>query len=233
MDAITRANVLRVCAGLDAARPGLLEDITAAMGPCPTAAKGLEILAKMRDNLSTPAAIRKMYLARQMFPPKLNINKFVCGAVAEEYFVRLLKTLGFATQNVAAEENVIDITVDGTHKYSIKTCAKLGMDIIVENYRGAKKDIPVFPPTFILALDKNEGATILYLDDEMIRASKYPGEIYRHSDSNLTLRGAFIRYLADSLPETGKLFYDLPVLPDTGAHDIAAVLCDYIDAHSE
>jgi hypothetical protein len=233
MDALDRANFLRIAAGLDASRPGLLDDITAAMGPCPTALKGREILAKMRDNLATPGAIRKMYLARQMFPPKLNINKFVCGAVAEEYFVRLLKTLGFATQNVAAEENVIDIKVDGIHKFSIKTCAKLGMDIIVENYRGAKKDIPVFPPTFILALDKTVGASILYVDDDMIRMSKYAGEIYRHSDSNLTLRGAFIRHLADALPEEGKLFYDLPVLPDTGAHDIAAVLCDYIDARSE
>lgn len=230
MDALSRANFLRVCETLETSRPGLTHDMIAALGPCPTKTTARDILARMRDSLATPRFLRKMYLAREMFPPKLNINKFVVGAVAEEYFVRLLTTLGFKTENVAASETVIDITVDGTNKYSIKTCSKLGIDVIIENYRGAKKDIPVFPPTFIIALDKKVGTTILYIDDDVIRSSGYTGDIYRHSDSNLTLRGAFVRHLAETLPEEERLYYDpLPVPGDVVQEDIARILCDHID----
>lgn len=231
MDPHSRATVLRVCETLEASRPGLLEELKAALGPCPTAAKGREILARMRDHTATPTFLRKMYLARKMFPPKLNINKFVVGSVAEEYFVRLLQSLGFKTENLAAAETVIDIQVDDVHKFSIKTCAKLGSDVIIENYRGMKKDIPVFPPTFILTLDPKAGTNILYLDDEIIRTTSYKGEVYRHSDSNLTLRGAFIRFLADTLPETDHLCYDLPAMPaEVAQHDLAHILCDYVDS---
>jgi len=230
MDAITRANFLRVCETLESSRPGLTQDMIAALGPCTTKSTARDILAKMRDNLATPRFLRKMYLAREMFPPKLNINKFVVGAVAEEYFVRLLTALGFKTENVAASETVIDITVNDTSKYSIKTCSKLGVDIIIENYRGAKKDIPVFPPTFVIALDKKDGTTILYIDDDVIRTSGYRGDIYRHSDSNLTLRGAFVRHLAETLPEEERLYYDpLPLPSAVPTEDIARILCDYID----
>jgi hypothetical protein len=230
MDALTRATFLRVCETLEASRPGLTQDMLAALGPCTTKGTARDILAKMRDNLATPTFLRKMYLAREMFPPKLNINKFVVGAVAEEYFVRLLTALGFKTENVAASETVIDIKVNDTSKYSLKTCSKLGVDIIIENYRGAKKDIPVFPPTFIIALDKKDGTTILYIDDDVIRSSGYTGDIYRHSDSNLTLRGAFVRYLAETLPEEERLYYDpMPAGKGVVQEDIARILCDHID----
>jgi hypothetical protein len=230
MDAISRANFLRVCETLESSRPGLTQDMITALGPCPTKITALDILARMRDNLATPKTLRKMYLAREIFPPKLNINKFVVGAVAEEYFVRLLRTLGFKTENVAASETVIDIVVNDTSKYSIKTCSKVGVDIIIENYRGAKKDIPVFPPTFVIVLDKKDGTTILYIDDDVIRSSGYSGDMYRHSDSNLTLRGAFVKYLAETLPEDQRLYYDpVPGVDDIATEDISHILCDHID----
>jgi hypothetical protein len=194
--------------------------------------KAMEILTRLRAHPETPAVIRKMFLARELFPPKLNVNKFVVGAVAEEYFTRHIAACGFACENIAASANVVDICVDRAYEYSIKSCAAVGRDVILENYRGQKKEIPEFSPTFLIALDKEVGATILYLDHHCITNTPYEKERYRHSDSNLTLRGSFIRHIAKTLPDEYKVVLPKMEFGSTPEVNIASILCDYIDGKS-
>lgn len=199
--------------------------------PSPTHLKALVILSRIRAHPNTSAMITKLYASRKLFPPRLNVNKFVIGAVVEEYFTRHIVECGFACVNTAANTTVTDICVDGEHSYSIKSCAAIGRDVILENYRGQKKDIPTFPPTFLIALDETVGTTIMYLDDQIVNNAVYAKERYRHSDSNLTLRGSFIRHLHKTLADEYKVV--VPYVASSAAEvNIASILCDYIDTHS-
>lgn len=189
------------------------------------------ILATLRGHAATAAAVRKMYAVRKMFPPALNVNKFAVGGAVEEIVTRLLNTCGFACENVAATENVIDIYVtDGEKKYpfSLKNIGKLGSGIILENYRGQKKEIPKLPPSFVVITGEKE-MILMYMDQEILQLTGDP-EIYQHADSNLTMKGGFVKRLATRLPEEYVLRFPVPALPELPVIDISKLIVDKVES---
>lgn len=188
------------------------------------------ILATLRSHAETPVAIEDMYVLRKMFPPALNVNKFAVGSAVEDMFTDLLNACGFACENVAASTNVIDIYVtdeDEKYPFSIKNTGKLGSGIILENYRGKKKEIPKLPPSFIIATGDKE-FTLMYLDDEILQLTA-DRDIYNHADSNLTMRGGFVKDMSIRLPDEYVVRFPAPVLPaDIPVQNISRIIVDCV-----
>lgn len=156
----------------------------------------MKILDKMRSTEGKTLldkAFVELLVAREIFPPAENVNKFVTGGVAEDVLAELIEALGFKTQNVAATETVIDIKVDvpmetgssssaaagsGSVKtigISLKNSGGIDQQPILENYRGeSKAEIRALPPTFIIYTEtRAKRVRIVYLDDAILRAA-YP-----------------------------------------------------------
>jgi hypothetical protein len=156
----------------------------------------LKILDKMRSPESKTLldkAFVELLVAREIFPPAKNINKFVTGGVAEDILAELIGALGFNTENVAQTETVIDIKVDvpmdtdssssaaagaGSVKtigISLKNSGSIDQQPVLENYRGeSKTEIRPLPPTFIIYTETlAKRVRIVYLDDKILHAA-YP-----------------------------------------------------------
>ena len=195
----------------------------------------MKILDKMRSAEGKPLvdkAFVELLVARQIFNPAENVNKFVTGGVAEDVLAELVETLGFKTQNVAATETVIDIKVDVpmdngsssaaaagsgstvTIGISLKNSGGIDQQPILENYRGeSKADIRPLPPTFIIYTDTRiKRARIVYLDDAILRqahpdATTFNATVYNKKaegdkQSSLSFKSGFLKTLIPKLPES-------------------------------
>jgi len=195
----------------------------------------MKILDKMRTSdgkILVDKAFVELLVARQIFNPAENVNKFVTGGVAEDVLAELIEALGFRTQNVAATETVIDIKVDvptdtgssaaagagGTKTIgiSLKNSGGIQQQPILENYRGeSKAEIRPLPPTFIIYTETRiKRARIVYLDHDILKQA-YPdlddaafnAEVYNKKadgdkQSSLSFKSGFLPKFIPKLPES-------------------------------
>jgi hypothetical protein len=163
----------------------------------------------------------EMFVSREMFPPKQNVNKFVTGGIAEDVITDVITEIGFPTKNVAAEKTVIDIEVDvktgeetRTVGISLKNSGGINQQPILENYRGeSKADIRDLPPSIIIYTEtKMKRARLVYLDHaillkvfpdlspEEFNATVYNKKGDGDKQSNLSFRSGVLREVIARLP---------------------------------
>ena len=186
------------------------------------------LFERIRANPATPAIIEPIYSVRRLFPPRKNINKFLVGGAVEEVICDLIRSCGYACDNVSSTEAVIDIIVrDGAHSFpfSLKSIQRLGSAIIIENYRGKKHDIGELAPTIVVVIGE-KNLTLAYLDNTIVLESGVPMEtVYNHADSNLSMRGGFVKtMITKSLPADLVINIGVPDLPDLAEMDISALV---------
>jgi hypothetical protein len=221
----------------------------------------MKILDKMRSAEGKPLldkAFVELLVAREIFPPAENVNKFVTGGVAEDVLAELIEALGFKTQNVAATETVIDIKVDvpvdgssaaagaGTVKtigISLKNSGGINQQPILENYRGqSKSEIRALPPTFIIYTEtKLKRVRIVYLDDAILHAA-YPDldaatfntTVYNKKaeggkESSLSFKSGFLRRTIPRLPEAYIVTATFPeTIPKVDKKSITLLALEYV-----
>ena len=155
---------------------------------------------------------------RTVFNPRINVNKFVTGGVAEELMVDHITQCGFRVENLAETATVTDICVyvpllddpGFALALSLKNCGSLTACPILENYRGnCRKAIRPLPPTIIIYTDAEKRiARYVYLDYALLR-SVYPDLtedalntlVYKQQDSNLSFRSGFLNAFISKLPD--------------------------------
>ena len=195
----------------------------------------IRILEAIRTSPETQKSLRNIYACRKVFPPKKNINKFMVGGINEESVARLIRKCGWECANVSSTENVIDLTVKediDTHPFSLKTIQKFGSAIILENYRGQQRAVSTLAPTFILVLEERI-ATLAYVDQSVLDTMGVTREeVYTHSDSNLSMRGAFARRLIkERLDRNLVVELEVPALPDNLVEcDVSILGLDYVES---
>lgn len=195
----------------------------------------VRILEAIRTSPDTQKTLRNIYACRKVFPPKKNINKFMVGGINEESIVRLIRKCGWECANVSSTENVVDLTVkegDQSHSFSLKTVQKFGSAIILENYRGQQREVSTLAPTFILVLEERL-ATFAYVDQSVLDAlGATREEVYTHSDSNLSMRGAFAKNLIKRhLDRNLVIELEVPALPDNLVErDVSILGLDYVES---
>ena len=200
----------------------------------PDATAVRKILDKMRSaegKALVDNAFVELLVARQIFNPAENVNKFVTGGVAEDVLAELISALGFPTKNVAATETVIDIKVDvpddsqgpaaagaggvRTVGISLKNSGGIDQQPILENYRGeSKAEIRPLPPTFIIYTEtRMKRARIVYIDHDILKtaypdlddvafnATVYNKKADGDKQSSLSFKSGLLRSLIPRLPE--------------------------------
>lgn len=205
----------------------------------PTETENARAIMKVFNKMKSPEgkllaekAIQEILVCRIMFPPKLNVNKFVTGGVSEDAITELINALEFPTKNVASSTNVIDIQVevDGyTIGISLKNSGSINQSPILENYRGeSKAEIRPLPPTLIIYTEVERKRTrIVYLDHDIIVSSFPPGtdtvtinkEVYNKkesvegkvdSQSSLGFKSGFLAGFIPKLPTEYKVDIQFP-----------------------
>jgi hypothetical protein len=184
-----------------------------------------ELFAKIKTNPTTPTAIRAMYAIRKVFPPRKNINKFIAGGAVEEVMTELIQSCGHSCANVSSTETLIDILVtngDETFPFSLKSIQRLGSAVVLENYRGQKREISDLAPTILVILGEST-LTLAYLDNDLVAQSGVPREsVYTHADSNLSMKGKFAKTMITStLPREFVVDLPVPPIPDLAEEDIS------------
>jgi hypothetical protein len=200
----------------------------------------IKIFNKMKSREGKPLlerAMQEILACRKMFPPALNVNKFVTGGVSEDAITELISGLGFPTDNVASTKTVIDIEVqvDATRiGISLKNSGDINQSPILENYRGeSKAEIRPLPPTLIIYTEVVRQRTrIVYLDHDIIRKAFPPEtdlatlnrQVYnkkavaegeKDTQSNLSFKSGFLAAFIPKLPEEYKVSVDFPKsIPD-------------------
>lgn len=199
--------------------------LTMPQTPCQTLIE--TVFAKIKEHPETPNAVRTIYAARKVFPPRKNINKFIAGGVVEEVMADLIRKCGEMCTNVSSTETTIDIVVyrdTETFPISLKSIQKLGTAIVLENYRGQRRAISELPPTILVILGETT-LTLAYLDNDLILQSGVPQEsVYAHADSNLSMKGRFAKEMVTrTLPRTFVIDIPVPPIPDLEEEDIAVL----------
>lgn len=203
-------------------------------------------------------AFVELFVARQIFNPAENVNKFVTGGVAEDVISELIPKLGFPTKNVAATETVIDIKVtvpedtlssaaggpSGSREIgiSLKNSGAINQQPILENYRGeSKADIRELPPTFIVYTETTiKRARIVYIDHSIIRQA-YPDltpeqfnqTVYNKKpedkQSSLSFKSGFLRTFIPRLPLSYIVDAQFPTsIPKVEKKSITLLALEYV-----
>lgn len=185
----------------------------------------VEMFAKIKENPATPNAIRAMYAVRKVFPPRKNINKFIVGGAVEEILTELIQTCGHSCTNVSATETLIDIVVTRdaeTFPFSLKSIQRLGGQIVLENYRGKRREVSTLAPTIFVVLGTST-LTLAYMDNDLIQKSGVPHtDVYTHADSNLSMKGKFAKaMISKTLPREFVVELPVPTIPDLAEEDIS------------
>ena len=205
------------------------------VGHLPDAQAVIKIFERVNQDGKLNDDFIYMLIARKMFNPRVNINKFITGGVVEEVVHQRISKSGFDCQNVSqknasdkTKDNVIDLEVkvpigptDVIHclKLSLKNSGDINRSPILENYRGKKRDdIRPLPPTLIIYTEvKAKRVKIVYLDHEIIRRGyptlneeEFAQVVYKNKDSNLTFKSGFLRNFIPRLPEEYILTADYP-----------------------
>lgn len=194
----------------------------------------MTIIQNAKDNIHhTNYAIKRMIASRLLFPPKKNINKFMIGGIAEECLNQLFIVLGYNSKNMSDEVTLTDLHIEVPiinnnetilHKLnvSIKNSCDMKSQIILENYRGAKRtQIRDLPPSFIVYTETHiQKASIIYIDHEIIKNAyqnvpddDFNNIVFKNTDSNLCIRSGFIKYIVSRLPQEYILNIEYPILP--------------------
>lgn len=186
------------------------------------------LLANIKENPRSSSIIEAIYAVRMMYPPKKNINKFLAGGSVEECVSELIQACGYSCTNVASTETIVDILVrdaEQTFPFSLKSIRKLGNAVILENYRGQKREIKELAPTFIVVLD-DTSLTLAYLDNDIVTKTGIPIEsIYTHADSNLSMKGKFVKtMISHTLPREFVIQVPVPTLPALQEEDISSLV---------
>jgi len=175
--------------------------------------------------------VKKMLAVRKIFPPSLNINKFIVGSIYEELLVRSFKKCSFNCENVASTSAKIDIhvTLDSVvYPYSIKSMATLNTNIILENYRGNKKPVSECPPTFLIILDNP--IYIVYFDDALLKTYADPEfPIYIQNDASLMLNKKQVKQMIPKLDDKYKIVLERPEIKHYSVRNIEDILTDFIE----
>lgn len=163
--------------------------------------RGMELLEK---------AVEELLVARSMYPPTQNVNRFVTGGIAEEVLVDVLTELGYSVDNIAAMAKVHDIVIhlpSGTLHVSVKNSGDIKHQPILENYQGeTKTQVRELPSTLIFYTEPViQRARIVYLDHDIL-CQAFPGEVdlntrvYMMGKSSLTFRSGILSTLIPKLP---------------------------------
>jgi hypothetical protein len=175
--------------------------------------------------------VKKMLAVRQIFPPSLNINKFIVGSIYEELLVRAFKECSFTCENVASTSSKVDIhvTFDSVvYPYSIKSMATLKTNVILENYRGNKKPFAQCAPTFLIVLD--DPIYILYFDHAILTLHADPAmPLYIQNDSTLMLNKKQVKQMIPKLDEKYKIVLERPIIEEYPVCKIEDILTDFIE----
>jgi hypothetical protein len=236
---------------------GFLRDNPSAKLPMtgtPTETAVMKVLNAMREAEGMKKvnnAFVELLVARKIFNPADNVNKFVTGGVAEDVITELIVNLGFETKNVAATETVIDIKVDipddagakQTVGISLKNSGSITQQPILENYRGeSRADIRNLPPTLIVYTEVlAKRARIVYIDHDIIKLA-YPDltdaqfntTVYNKKEegdkqSSLSFRSGFLSGFIPRLPEAYVVTAVYPdVLPATESKSITLLALEYV-----
>lgn len=188
----------------------------------------LSLLAKIKENPASPSIIEAIYAVRMQYNPKKNLNKFLVGTAVEQVLVELIRTCGYECTNVASTETIIDILVhdaERTFPFSLKSIRKLGSAVILENYRGQKREIKDLAPTIIAVVGDKE-LTLAYVDNDLVLKSGVAlDSVYTHADSNLSMKGKFVKAMIKH-PLSPDFVIQIPVpeMPALPEEDIAALL---------
>ena len=186
------------------------------------------LLAKIKDNPQSSSIIEAIYAVRMMYPPKKNINKFLAGGSVEECLSELIRSCGYGCANVSSTETIVDILVqdtDQTFPFSLKSIRKLGNAVILENYRGQKREIKTLAPTFVAVLGDTH-LTLAYLDNDILASTGISNDaIYTHADSNLSMKGKFVKtMILTTLPPEFVIQIPVPTLPTLPEEDISVLV---------
>lgn len=196
-------------------------------------------------------AFVELLVARRIFDPRDNVNKFVTGGIAEDVMAELISSLGFETTNVAATETVIDLKVDipdetgstRTIGISLKNSASITMPPILENYRGeSKAEIRNLPPTLIVYTETTaKRARIVYIDHDIMRQSypdltdaEFNATVYNKKgegdkQSNLSFKSGFLSGFIPRLPESYSVTAVYPEeLPPADSKSITLLALEYV-----
>lgn len=172
-------------------------------------------------------AVQEMLVARTMYPPSQNVNRFVTGGIAEEVLTDVLTDLGYSVDNIASVAKVYDLAVhlpSGTLSFSVKQSGDIKHQPILENYHGeTKTDVRPLPPTLIFYTEPMfQRARIVYLDHNILcqafpKESDLNARVYTTGKSSLTFRSGLLSTLLPKLPDAYivniKFPTYIPVLP--------------------
>ena len=188
-----------------------------------------KIFNDIKNSAQTIKSLQVMYAIRKVFPPKKNINKFITGGAVEEVLTRMIGSCGLECKNVSSTESLIDIIVDNQFPYSIKSIQKLGSSIVIENYRGQKREISKLSPTIFVVLEGKE-TIFAYMDEEIIKNTGLPNDqIYNHADSNLSMKGSFLKMMIkEKLPPHLVLKLQVPEIPELPEEDISVIAVERV-----
>jgi hypothetical protein len=187
-----------------------------------------KILSYLRKDTNSQRMIYNILLSKRMFPPKLHVNKFAMGSIIEELFVRQIRSYNIPCENVSAGSAEIDILIGGCG-YSIKSTQAVS-DIILENYRGKQGDMKMTcAPTFWVLLEPTRGR-IIYFDNNVINSCAYAGEIYKQSDSTLSLRAKFLKYMLTVIDSKYVVSFDIPEIPSIEPLSLGSILADIVES---
>jgi hypothetical protein len=153
------------------------------------------ILTALKHSENTKLFCEHLVFCNKVFPRKININKFFAGSFVEERFSEELNKLGFNCENIAEQENKVDLVINKI-KFSIKSVSSIKSDIILNNHRGESKIISEIQPTFLFIIEEKE-VTIAFIDQAMLVGTGYTHKIIKNSHACATLSGRFVKYLIE------------------------------------
>jgi hypothetical protein len=192
------------------------------------------LFADLITNPETPQGVRVIYATRKVFPPRKNINKFIAGGAVEVVVTELIQACGRQCTNVSSTEPLIDIVVrEGTAEFpfSLKSTQTLGTAVVIENYRGQKREISTLSPTIFVILGERT-MTLAYMDSDLLDATGVPREsIYTHADSNLSMKGKFVKSMITTLlPRQFVVEIPVPEIPPLVEEDISSLAVSRVRA---
>lgn len=153
------------------------------------------ILNALKHSETTKVFCEHLIFCNKVFPRRININKFFAGSFVEERFSEELNKLGFNCENIAEQENKVDLVINKI-KFSVKSVSSMKSDVILNNHRGESKLITEIEPTFLFIIEEKD-VTLAFINQAMLVGSGYTHKIIKNSHACATLSGRFVKYLIE------------------------------------
>ena len=165
------------------------------IGISPSEMIAATILNALKHSETTKLFCEHLVFCNKVFPRKVNINKFFAGSFVEERFSEELNNLGFNCENIAEQENKVDLVINKI-KFSIKSVSSIKSDVILNNHRGESKLISEIEPTFLFIIEEKD-VTLAFINQPMLVGTGYTHKIIKNSHACATLSGRFVKYLIE------------------------------------